>query len=354
MFSSRKVVGKWLLGCAGMVYGAVAVGGVTRLTESGLSMVNWDLIKTMKPPLNQNEWEAEFEKYKQYPEYKYKVGNSEGDMTLKQFKFIWTMEYAHRMWGRALGVVFLVPCAYFWYRGHFSRGMKIKMTAAGSLIGAQGLLGWYMVKSGLDPSKNSNSDVPRVSQYRLASHLSLAFVLYALFLSNGLSHVFKPHDNSKLANFRKLRGMAHGNKALIFTTAVMGAFVAGLDAGLVYNSWPKFADKWIPENMLTKNPKWRNFFENDVTVQFTHRNLAYLTLFSVTLTWLVGRKMHLNTRAKVALHGLMAMAYVQAILGISTLVHFVPVWLAALHQNGSMALLSFAMWLTNELRRIPK
>ncbi|KAE9554204.1 hypothetical protein FO519_002568 [Halicephalobus sp. NKZ332] len=348
---SRKAIGFWLLGCAGMTYGAVALGGVTRLTESGLSMVNWDLFKTMKPPFSNKEWEEEFEKYKQFPEYKFKGGE---EMTLNEFKFIWTMEYLHRMWGRAIGIAFLVPCAYFWIRGRFNPGMKKRMFLAGSLLIAQGGIGWWMVKSGLDPSNNSDKDVPRVSQYRLATHLTMAFVLYSIYLWTGLSHVLTPSDHSKIAKIGKLRGLAHGSKTLIFTTAIIGAFVAGLDAGLVYNSWPKYADKWIPEHLMSKEPVWRNFFENQVTVQFLHRNMAYLTLASVTMTWLIGRRMALSRRAKMALHGLMLMGYTQAILGISTLVYHVPVWLAALHQSGSMALITFAMWFTSEIRRIPK
>jgi len=350
---TKRRIGKWLLGCAGMVYGAVALGGITRLTESGLSMVNWDLFKTMKPPLSQLEWEKEFERYKEYPEYKHRT-NGTDDMTLAQFKFIWTMEYLHRMWGRAIGLAFLIPCSYFWARGRFSRGMKVRMSVAGSLLVSQGLLGWWMVKSGLDPTNNSNSQLARVSQYRLASHLSLAFILYSIFLWTGLTHVLQPKDHSQLAKIGRLRGMVHSSKGLIFLTALMGAFVAGLDAGLVYNSWPKYADRWIPENLLSRSPKWKNFFENEVTVQFIHRNLAYLTLLSVTMTWLAGRKLQLSPRAKIALHSMMLMVYAQATLGIYTLINHVPVWLAALHQNGSMALLSFAFWLSHEVRRIPK
>ncbi|KAI6183399.1 Cox-15 [Aphelenchoides bicaudatus] len=354
---SRKIVGFWLLGCAGLTYGGVALGGLTRLTESGLSMVNWDLFRTMKPPLNEADWLREFENYKQYPEYKFKSSNEE--MTLKDFKFIWTMEYLHRMWGRGIGLAFLIPCAYFWYRGRFNRQMKIRMSLATVLIGAQGLIGWWMVKSGLDPRKNSDSDIPRVSQYRLVAHLGMAYVLYTVFLWCGLSHVLTPFDvknqtHSKVAGIGKLRGMAHGSKTLILLTALMGGFVAGLDAGLVYNSWPKFADKWIPENMLSKVPAWRNFFDNQVTVQFIHRNLAYLTLISITTTWIAGRRLNLNPRAKVALHSLLLMGYAQALLGITTLLNYVPVWLASLHQNGSVALVTLVFWLSNEIRRIPK
>lgn len=188
---SRKVVGYWLLGCAGMTYGAVAIGGVTRLTESGLSMVNWDLFKTMKPPFNQKEWELEFERYKQFPEYKFKGGE---DMTLNEFKFIWTMEYLHRMWGRAIGVAFFIPCAIFWMKGRFNPAMKKRMLLAGSLLLAQGGIGWWMVKSGLDPSKNSNKELPRVSEYRLATHLTMAFVLYSIYLWTGLSQILTPAD----------------------------------------------------------------------------------------------------------------------------------------------------------------
>ncbi|VDM54813.1 unnamed protein product [Angiostrongylus costaricensis] len=349
----RKRVGYWLFICAGMCFGAVAIGGLTRLTESGLSMVNWDLFRTMKPPSNQQEWEAEFERYKMYPEYHYKSSNEE--VTLAQFKFIWNMEYGHRMWGRAIGIVFLLPCIYFWARGYFPATMKRRMLIVAALIVAQGGIGWWMVKSGLDPSKNSEASVPRVSQYRLATHLSLAFVLYSLFLYNAISHFVTPRkDITRLPKFRLLRGLSHSSKALVFITAFMGAIVAGLDAGLVYNSWPKFADFWVPENMLSRTPMWKNFFENDVTTQFIHRNLAYLTLMTITATWLVGYRMGLHRRAKIALHATMAMGYGQAVLGIYTLLYYVPVWLASLHQCGSMTLLSLTLWLTNELRRIPK
>ncbi|CAG9533997.1 unnamed protein product [Cercopithifilaria johnstoni] len=352
--AQRRTIGAWLLGCAGMVYGAVALGGISafRLTESGLSMVNWDLFRTMKPPWSEDEWEAEFEHYRQFPEYKFKSSNEE--MTLAQFKFIWAVEYIHRMWGRTLGVVFLVPCAFFWTKGLFSPAMKKRMFIAGALICIQGLIGWWMVKSGLDPKNNSNKEIPRVSEYRLATHLTLAFVLYTIFVWSGLSHIFTPYDHTNISKIGRLRGMTHLSKTMIILTAVMGAFVAGLDAGLVYNSWPKYAGSWLPEDLWLKDPKWRNVFENPATAQFMHRNMAYLTLLSVTLTWLVGRRMLLSRRAKIALHSLMGVIYVQALLGIAALVYYVPVHLAALHQNVSMAAITSAFWLSNEIRRVPK
>uniref|UniRef100_A0A914ZNJ8 Cytochrome c oxidase assembly protein COX15 n=1 Tax=Parascaris univalens TaxID=6257 RepID=A0A914ZNJ8_PARUN len=350
--SQRKVIGVWLLGCAAMVYGAVAIGGATRLTESGLSMVEWDLFRSMKPPLTTRQWEEEFERYKRFPEYKYKSSSEE--MSLSQFKFIWTMEYLHRMWGRAVGVVFLLPCIYFWAKGRFNSPMKKRMLIAGSLLIGQGLIGWWMVKSGLDPTNNSNAEIPRVSQYRLATHLTMAFVLYTIFLWTGLTHFFVPNDHTHLPKIGRLRALTHCSKTLIVTTAVMGAFVAGLDAGWVYNSWPKFADRWIPEDLMTRTPKWKNCFENPTTAQFLHRNLAYLTLASVTATWLVGRRMNLARRAKFVLHSTMIMSYTQVLLGIAALVHYVPLWLGVLHQSGSMAVMTFVFWLSNEIRRIPK
>ncbi|KAH7730054.1 Protein T06D8.5 [Aphelenchoides avenae] len=350
----NKKVGVWLLSCAGLVYGAVAVGGLTRLTESGLSMVNWDLIRTMKPPFSRREWEEEFERYKQYPEYKFKSGARE--MTLGEFQFIWTMEYAHRMWGRFLGLAFIIPCAYFWARGRFTPAMKRGMFAAGTLImgQARGLIGWWMVKSGLDPSKNSNPDVPRVSQYRLAAHLTMAFGLYVIFLWTGLTRVLTPHNHSHVPGIGRLRMFSHMTLGLTFATAVIGAFVAGLNAGLVYNSWPKFADSWIPENMLAKTPWYSNFFENPTTVQFIHRNMAYASVLMSTATWLVGMRLKLSPRARLALHSVLVAAYAQAVLGILTLVNFKPISLASLHQNNSLVLISAATWLMNEIRRMPK
>lgn len=349
---TKKTIGVWLLTCAGMVYGAVAVGGLTRLTESGLSMVNWDLFKTMKPPFSREEWEREFENYKQYPEYKFK-NETDGEMTLSKFKFIWTMEYLHRMWGRAVGLVFLIPCAYFWYCGHFSLLLKRRMLFAGALLISQGLIGWWMVKSGLDPSANSQFDIPRVSQYRLATHLLLAFVLYSIFLWNGFSSLFTPYDHSKVSSINKLRGMVYGSKFAVFSTILFGAFVAGLDAGLLYNNWPKFGNNWIP-NELNDNVKLRDISENPAIVQFIHRNLAYLTLVMTTLTWIKGRRMSLSPRAKFALHTVLVASWAQAILGIFTLLHHVPISLASIHQNGALVLATSIIWLSNEIRKIPK
>ncbi|KAK0158099.1 hypothetical protein PV327_011119 [Microctonus hyperodae] len=281
---SNKYVGSWLLICGGMVFVAVALG-ITRLTESGLSMVTWKFAGE-KMPSNDEQWLEEFEKYKQYPEYK--ITNKE--MTLDEFKRIWWMEYAHRMWGRLIGATFIMPAAYFWIKGMLKSEMKIKVLALGTLIGLQGLMGWYMVKSGLEDRFHDPMDVPRVSQYRLAAHLGLALAIYSGFLYNALDHLLparlasldlfgdKKLSTKMLKQLKKFKGLVYTSKGLVFVTAISGAFVAGLDAGLIYNSFPKMADKWIPDDIFAFTPVLRNFTENPTTVQFNHRLLVEIYL----------------------------------------------------------------------------
>ncbi|XP_064630260.1 heme A synthase COX15-like [Lineus longissimus] len=346
-----KLVGTWLLTCAGMAFGAVVIGGVTRLTESGLSMVDWHLIKGMKPPRTQEEWQNEFNKYQQFPEFKY--SETHAKMTLTEFKFIWYMEYCHRMWGRTIGLMFAIPAVYFLKKGWISKALKPRLAIYGSLLVFQGLLGWYMVKSGLE-DKPESTDIPRVSQYRLASHLGAAFIFYTLLLYQGLQLVLKPQPIKEFAKLGRIRGFAHGLTALIFVTAMSGAFVAGLDAGLVYNSWPKMGDNWIPEDLWVFSPKWKNIFENTTMVQFNHRNLGETTVCAIAGFWWMCRKAPLPPRARMAVNALMGMALIQVSLGITTLLTYVPTPLAATHQSGSLILLSISIWLMKELKRIPK
>lgn len=342
----NKLVGSWLLGCSAMVFGAVILGGVTRLTESGLSMVTWKLLGEQRPRSPQ-EWEEEFQRYKQFPEFKMKNPN----MTLEEFKFIYFMEYTHRMWGRAIGAFFALPAAFFWTKGYFSKAMKIRVLLFGALIGAQGLMGWYMVKSGLEDRFQDVNDVPRVSQYRLASHLSFAFILYTLFLHSSFSYLLPAERLSQVTRgavtFRKL---AHVTKGMVFLTAISGAFVAGLDAGLVYNSFPKMADHWIPEDILALSPKLVNFTENPTTVQFDHRIMGITTLSLISGLWILSRRRSLPKRAYWAANAIAAMGWTQVALGITTLLTYVPVSMAAAHQSGSLVLLSLAIWLSHELK----
>ncbi|XP_072335780.1 heme A synthase COX15 isoform X1 [Scyliorhinus torazame] len=344
-----RIVGKWMIVCSGTVVGAVVLGGVTRLTESGLSMVDWHLIKEMKPPSSRAEWEAEFQKYQQFPEFK--ILNH--DMTLNEFKFIWHMEYSHRMWGRAVGLAYILPAIYFWRKGWLSRSLKLRVVGLCGFVCFQGLLGWYMVKSGLEEKKDSH-DIPRVSQYRLAAHLGSALVLYCASLWTGLSLLLPPSQMSNTGRMLLLRRFARGTGGLVFITALSGAFVAGLDAGLVYNSFPKMGERWVPDDLFAFSPALRNFFENPTTVQFDHRVLGIASVTAVTVLYALSRRMPMPRRTKMAISSLLAVVYMQAALGISTLLLHVPTPLAATHQSGSLVLLSLSLWLIHELRRLPK
>ncbi|XP_040580590.1 heme A synthase COX15 isoform X2 [Lepeophtheirus salmonis] len=345
-----RIVGVWLGGCAGMCFGAVILGGLTRLTESGLSMTDWKLMGR-PPPSNTLEWEEEFIKYQASPEFVH----LNSDISLEDFKKIWYMEYGHRMWGRLIGAVYYIPAVAFWAKGYFNAGMKKRVIAGGVLLGFQGLLGWYMVKSGLDHDNFTGpSDVPRVSQYRLASHLSSAMILYSLLFWNSLS-VLKPPASPKVgsvipASLTKFRRLAMGSKTLVFLTSVSGAFVAGLDAGLVYNSFPLMGGKIIPDDIWAHSPFFKNFTENPTTVQFDHRVLGISTLALITSVALYSRSVPLPPNARKALFALLTMSWMQATLGITTLLHYVPISLAAAHQSGALITLSTALWLSHELK----
>uniref|UniRef100_A0A672G4E2 Cytochrome c oxidase assembly protein COX15 homolog n=1 Tax=Salarias fasciatus TaxID=181472 RepID=A0A672G4E2_SALFA len=331
--ATNRILGRWLLGCSGLVVGAVVLGGVTRLTESGLSMVDWHLVREMKPPQSQAEWEAEFSKYQQFPEFK--IMNH--DMTLSEL----------------VGLAYILPTIYFWRKGYFTRSMKGKVLGLCGFVFFQGLLGWYMVKSGLE-EKPESYDIPRVSQYRLSAHLGSALLLYCASLWTGLTLLRPAHKLAETRQLMQLRRFAKGTGALVFLTALSGAFVAGLDAGLVYNSFPKMGERWIPDDLLAFSPTLKNFFENPTTVQFDHRILAISSLTAITGLYMFSRRMVLPRRAKIAISLLAAMAYTQVALGISTLLLYVPTPLAATHQSGSVALLTLAIWVLAELRKLPK
>ncbi|KAL3173654.1 hypothetical protein MRX96_041472 [Rhipicephalus microplus] len=296
---SRRAVGKWLLACSGMAFGSIVLGGVTRLTKSGLSMVHWNPFAEF-PPFGQQQWEQEFLKYQEYPEYK--AFNQE--MTLAEFKRIWYIEYLHRMWGRTIGAVFYTGAAWFWWRGYLSRRAKVHVGLLAVGLAFQGFLGWYMVKSGLQ-------DQPHVSQYRLAAHLGTALVWYSLAFWSGISHLSTQPMHASALMSATVQRCAHGVLGLVFVTAMSGAIVAGLRAGLVYNSFPKMADRWVPSDIMALEPKLRNFTENPTTAQFDHRILGESVVVLVTSLWLWGRRQPLPPRAKKALHCLLAAAWLQ-------------------------------------------
>ncbi|CAO2173812.1 unnamed protein product [Urochloa humidicola] len=320
---AQKAVGIWLFGCAAWVFSLVILGGITRLTRSGLSMTDWKFTGEI-PPMSDEAWQLEFEKYKQSPEYK-RVNKG---MSLEDFKFIYWMEYAHRMWGRALGFLFAGPFAYFIAKGYVTRQLGLRLSALFALGGAQGLIGWWMVKSGLE-EPTSEYVQPRVSPYRLATHLTSAFAIYCA----------------------KIRKLAIPVSAVVGITAISGAFVAGNDAGHAYNSFPKMGDTWIPEDVFSMEPFIRNFFENTSTVQLNHRILATATLLSVGGLWLAARKIDVHPAVKSLIGSTFGMAALQVTLGISTLLMYVPTSLGSAHQAGALTLLSLMILLTHTLRR---
>ena len=323
----------------------VAIGGLTRLTKSGLSMTEWKPTQSL-PPLTSVEWEAEFEKYRQFPEYRER-GQRDGEMSMGTFQFIYGMEFSHRMLGRIIGLVFLTGLAYHTVRGRISIRLLPRLALLGVAGGAQGAVGWWMVKSGLEDPHTTPGGV-HVSPYRLATHLLSAFAIYGLLLSTAL-HLRYPHTSSLVqlyegsVGLRRLRGGAAVTVGLAALTIMSGAFVAGNEAGLVYNQFPLMGTGLIPTDLLSPfiHPTWRNMFEHSTLVQFEHRVLALTTLTAVTTLWVLSRRVPaLNPTMRTAANAAVVMAWAQVGLGVSTLLLYVPVPLASLHQCGSLALLT--------------
>ncbi len=322
---NRALVRVWLMVVAAMIVAMVVVGGATRLTHSGLSITEWQPIHGVVPPLNQAEWQEEFAKYQQIPEYK--LLNT--DMTLAQFKGIFWWEWAHRLLGRLIGVVVLVPLIGLWASGRIESALKPKLVAIFLLGGLQGAVGWWMVASGLTERTD-------VSQYRLATHLTLACAIlaYVVWVARGL----KPARIAESVP-AGVRGVAVLVVALAFVQIFLGGLVAGLDAGFTLNTWPLMDGNLVPSGLFAQSPAWINVFENVTTVQFDHRLGAYL-LFALTLGHAVqARRTSLAGSAWL----LFALVTVQVGLGIATLVTVVPLPLALLHQLGAVVVLIAAV-----------
>ena len=334
----NRSIAWWLLVCCALVFAMVVLGGVTRLTGSGLSMVNWKPISGVLPPIGQAAWEREFEHYRQSPEYNYV---NEG-MSLAEFKGIFWFEYAHRVLGRLIGIVFLLPFLYFLMRRRIDAPLARKLLVMFVLGGLQGLLGWYMVKSGL-------VDDPHVSQYRLAAHLGLAVLIYAYMLWTALG-ILRGGQKAAPGQGNRLVDATLVLSVVVFVTMVSGAFVAGLKAGMIYNTFPLMGDAWYPEGMWSVTPAWLNAFENPATVQFNHRVIAIATFLAILVLWLVAARMALSRAQRVWLHLVAAAAVIQVALGIATLLLRVPISLAALHQAGAMLLLTVLLCLAYETR----
>ncbi len=347
---SNKSILVWLLtGCL-LVYAMVVIGGMTRLTHSGLSMVEWKPTGSL-PPMNDEEWNAEFEKYKQFPEYK--ILNS--DFTLSDFKSIYWWEYIHRFLGRTIGAVFLIPFFWFWIRKKFPEGFLKKMFVL-LLIGAgQGLLGWFMVQSGL--VKN-----PAVSHYRLAAHLITAFTAfgftfwYALdLIYDGLSSAQPgPMSTGEGDAGRGLKRLALILFSVIVIQIIYGAFVAGLKAGYSYPTFPKMGDKWIPDEITALEPAWRNFTEGAAGVQFLHRYIAVAVVILVSVLFFKARKLGLTSLQRKLVNALVIIVAAQFLLGLATLLYGVPVLVAVLHQTGAFFLFATSLFFIHSLGMQPQ
>jgi len=325
-----------------MVFATLVVGGVTRLTHSGLSIVEWQPIVGTIPPLNQAEWEATFDKYKQTPEYQ-KVNHQ---MALDEFKGIFWWEFVHRVLGRSIGIVFFLPFLLFLAQRKVDRALAVKLAGIFLLGGMQGAMGWYMVKSGL-------VDDPRVSQYRLTAHLSLAFLIFISMVWVALGLLAERTRQATNAAVASLRHTGFRLALLAFYMIVTGGFVAGIRAGKAYNTFPLMDGNFIPPEVFMIDPWYLNFFNNMATVQFDHRLGAWLLAFLVP--WFAWRLFSapIAPRARGVAVLLLVVLAIQISLGIATLLLLVPVALGAAHQGGSMVVFGILLWLNHELRVEP-
>ena len=336
-----KIMSAWLFSVAFMVFVMVVIGGLTRLTHSGLSMVEWKLFTGWIPPLSESDWSSLFSKYQNFPEFHKK----NPDMTVEGFKSIFWLEFIHRFWGRLLGFAFFIPYALFLMRAWFRPGDALfwKLTGLFALGGAQGLMGWFMVISGM-------VDHPDVSQYRLTAHFALALLIIAALLWVGLS-LIKPEPYSDVRQDSGRLGTARlWLFALISLTAVSGGFVAGTDAGFVFNTFPLMDDGIIPGGLYDHNPFWKSAFEDITTIQFNHRVLAESVFVFVGLFWFFSTRAHLAPTTRVAVNWLVFATIVQVALGITTLLLVVPVWAASMHQAGAVLVFSACLWVVFEMR----
>lgn len=338
MKKDNKTVIYWLLtGCI-LIFIMVVVGGITRLTHSGLSISNYKLISGTIPPMNETEWNEAFELYKQYPEYQ-KLNNHFG---LEDFKDIYFWEWLHRVIGRFIGLVFIIPFLYFLIRKQLSKPTIKKSIILLTLGGFQGFLGWYMVKSGL-------VDNPDVSHYRLAAHLTTAFITFAYTFWVALDLMF-PKQKEINKSFRNLVRFGLG---LLLLQIIYGAFVAGLDAGFIHNHWPMMNEgKFMHETVyIEQNPLYKNFIEGKSGVQFVHRILAYFVVAAIFIIWNKSKKLSLSNYQQRGVNLLLIMVGVQFLLGVLTIILQVPVWLGVAHQVGAFVLLSI---MTFTLHRFSK
>jgi cytochrome c oxidase assembly protein subunit 15 len=348
--TSDHAIGLWLLACCAMIFLMGVIGGITRLTESGLSITQWQPVDGVLPPLGDAQWHDAFARYQAIPQY----AAIHADMTLDQFKHIYLWEYIHRLWGRLIGFAFALPFVWFLIRGQISRRLIAPLAGLFVLGGLQGALGWWMVESGLETRIE-------VSQYRLAAHLAMAVVIYlamlwvALGLVSNNSSPPRKRGSRDAALDSRLRGNDEREKhrallkgtllvlLLVFITLVAGSFVAGTRAGYLDNTFPLMEGQFVPPDYWHLTPLWRNWFENLTSVQFDHRVLAETSLLAVALLWLASLRARLSAAQRWALHALCFFACLQVALGIATLLTVVWLPVAVAHQAGALCLLTAAL-----------
>ena len=326
---ARSAIRRWLGVLFALVVIMIAVGGLTRLTDSGLSITEWAPVTGAVPPMDAAAWEAEFEKYRAIPEYQLQNAG----MSLEEFKFIYWWEWGHRQLGRVIGLVWAAGFFFFLATKRIPPGWTVRLLVPGILGGIQGAIGWWMVSSGL------TGTMLDVASYRLATHLGLAFAILGLLawlmflLGRSEADLLHARRNRE----PRLGGMASGLTHFAFLQILLGALVAGIDAGRSFNEWPLMGGQVFPPNAFDLEPVWRNFFENAGLVQFIHRLIGYLLMGYIVFVFLRSRRSG-STRTKAAFSMVLAMAVLQMALGIMTVLYSAPLWLALMHQLGAVAL----------------
>jgi cytochrome c oxidase assembly protein subunit 15 len=312
----------WLFSGVALISIMVVIGGITRLTDSGLSMSDWNLLMGSIPPLNETEWQQAFERYQEFPQFQ----QLNSEMNLNEFKQIFFWEYFHRLIGRLLGIIFIVPFIYFWAKGYFDKSMLKKMWILLALGASQGAMGWIMVKSGL-------VDIPYVNHYRLAAHLSLAFILVGYCFWLALDVRYGQTSNQGISTQVPLKKWLIAIGILFWVQMLYGAFTAGLDAGYMYNTFPKMAGEWIPPTFNTLDPFILNLFENPGTVQWLHRLNGTLLLITVAVFWWKSKSSNSQRVLGLLTGSLLGILCLQYLTGIFTLVYNVPTVLGVIHQT---------------------
>jgi heme a synthase len=340
MKKENKSVIIWLLSGCFIVFLMVVVGGITRLTNSGLSMTDWHLVTDTFPPLTEAKWQETFEQYKKFPEYQ-KI-NIHNNFTLSDYKFIYFWEWFHRLIGRVLGFVFIIPFMYFLIKKRFDKATLNKCYILLGMGGFQGFLGWFMVRSGLINN-------PDVSHFRLALHLTFAFITFAYTFWVALDLIY-PERKTVI---KPLRNITRFALVFLLIQIIYGGFVAGLDAGLIHNHWPMMSDgQFFHESILLEKETWlQRFTEGKSGVQFVHRTLAYLVVGIIALLYFRSKKFTLDKTQSNGIKTLLALVFVQFALGVFTLLYSVPLLLGLAHQVSAFFLLSA---MTYTLHRLSK